>query len=150
MAPAGRALGRAEPRDAAQPRKQKVYARRLTVKKLIPAVQELGRWNHSPGRSAGPAAIDVSRRRPEADDPAGKPIMPPQPWFAPKRFGYGARPIAWQGWALTSSFVLLVAVVVSILPDPWRWLVVVPLTAAFVALCRARTSAPWRWRWGRE
>lgn len=71
-----------------------------------------------------------------------------QPWFAPKRYGYGARPITWQGWALTSGFVLVLLAVMLGLADPWRWLVVVPLTPGFLWLCRARTSAPWRWRWG--
>ncbi len=76
--------------------------------------------------------------------------MPQQPWFAPKRFGYGATPIAWQGWALTLGCGLVVALAVARLPDPWRWLVVVPVASAFVALSRARSSAPWRWRWGRD
>jgi hypothetical protein len=76
--------------------------------------------------------------------------MPPQPWFAPKRFGYGATPITWQGWALTFGCGLVVALAVTAMPDPWRWLVVVPVASAFVALSRARTSAPWRWRWGRD
>jgi hypothetical protein len=76
--------------------------------------------------------------------------MPPQPWFAPKRYGYGARPIAWQGWALILGCGLVVELAIWTLPDPWRWLVVVPVASAFVAVCRARTSAPWRWRWGQE
>ena len=25
-------------------------------------------------------------------------------WFAPKRYGYGAKPVTWQGWAVTLGF----------------------------------------------
>jgi hypothetical protein len=76
--------------------------------------------------------------------------MPPDPWFAPKRYGYGAQPVTWQGWAVTLGTGLVVGLAVVMVPDPWRWLVVVPVASAYVAFSRARTSAPWRWRWGRE
>jgi len=28
-------------------------------------------------------------------------------WFGQKRVGWGARPVSWQGWALTVLYVLL-------------------------------------------
>ncbi len=31
-----------------------------------------------------------------------------KPWFGPKRFGFGVRPVAWQGWVIV--FGLPVAV----------------------------------------
>ncbi len=31
-----------------------------------------------------------------------------KPWFKPKKYGYGFRPITWQGWLLT---LLLLAVI---------------------------------------
>jgi hypothetical protein len=30
-------------------------------------------------------------------------------WFKPKRYGYGATPVTWQGWALTLAATLVVA-----------------------------------------
>jgi len=29
-------------------------------------------------------------------------------WFKPKRFGYGAEPTTWEGWALIAVFVIFV------------------------------------------
>ncbi len=80
-----------------------------------------------------------------------------KPWFAEKRFGYGAGlPIAWQGWALLASY--LVAIIgLAILAERTRDEVLVGaialmllLTAVFVAIARARTRGEWRWRWGED
>jgi len=30
-------------------------------------------------------------------------------WFRPKRYGYGATPVTWEGWALVAGFVVIVA-----------------------------------------
>ncbi len=73
-----------------------------------------------------------------------------QPWFEPKRYGYGARPCSWQGWAMTCACGPVVALIVVSLPDPWRWLLVLPIVSAYVAVARAKSSAPWKWRWGGE
>jgi hypothetical protein len=35
-----------------------------------------------------------------------------QPWFGPKRVGYGIRPQTWQGWAVVLAFVVLIVAVV--------------------------------------
>ena len=74
-------------------------------------------------------------------------MMPsdPKPWFAAKRYGYGAGlPIAWQGWALlaglgellvpaqTALFILLVAFATGLL----------------IWISARRTRGGWRWRWG--
>ncbi|NBW74502.1 MAG: hypothetical protein EBR34_01735 [Sphingomonadaceae bacterium] len=81
----------------------------------------------------------------------------PNPWFAAKRFGYGAGlPIAWQGWALLAGYVAVIAVV--------AWLdhqtdgrvrgigavLFLVATAAFVALAHKRTEGGWKWRGGRR
>ena len=29
------------------------------------------------------------------------------PWFGRKRFGWGLRPISWQGWVLTIAYVAI-------------------------------------------
>ncbi len=84
-----------------------------------------------------------------------------QYWFKPKRYGYGATPITWEGWVFT---LLIMAV------DPrlglaaarhrlrraapttvWVWWVIVMVVlAASVAVTRAKTEGAWRWRWGRD
>ncbi len=34
--------------------------------------------------------------------------MPSKPWFAAKRYGYGSGlPIAWQGWAVLTAYMLI-------------------------------------------
>lgn len=81
----------------------------------------------------------------------------PQPWFAPKRYGYGAGlPIAWQGWALLFGYLALIAVV--------AWLdhqsdgrvrgvgfaLFLAATAFFFVLVQKRTKGGWKWRWGKR
>jgi hypothetical protein len=36
-------------------------------------------------------------------------------WFAPKRVGYGYRPVTWQGWLLTLAPALLAALVSAVI-----------------------------------
>ena len=36
-------------------------------------------------------------------------------WFRPKRYGYGATPSTWEGWAFTGLVVAIVAVAASLL-----------------------------------
>lgn len=73
-------------------------------------------------------------------------------WFAPKRYGYGATPISWQGWALTFGFaaiVILLAVKLGQRPMV-LFAVVAPLTVCFTVICARTTRGPWRWRWGEK
>lgn len=80
-----------------------------------------------------------------------------EPWFAPKRFGYGAGlPVAWQGWAVYGAFAALaigLARLAQQRPDLWLP-VAIPLLAAAIALLvvitRRHTRGGWRWRWGGE
>ncbi|MGN6848181.1 MAG: hypothetical protein ACTHJK_01690 [Sphingomicrobium sp.] len=73
-------------------------------------------------------------------------------WFAPKRYGYGATPISWQGWALTFGFVAIaILTAVSFAKRPVQLIaVLVPLTVAFMVICARTTRGGWRWRWGDE
>ena len=76
-------------------------------------------------------------------------------WFKPKRCGYGATPVTWEGWAFSlfatalivgSSFVLLQG------PDGTRFviwaLVLFLVVAAMVVVSKHKTEGGWRWRWG--
>jgi hypothetical protein len=39
---------------------------------------------------------------------------PKQPWFGPKRFGYGYGPRSWQGWVVSAVLVLFVILVATV------------------------------------
>jgi hypothetical protein len=70
-------------------------------------------------------------------------------WFKPKRFGYGATPTTWQGWALILGVVVLaIAIVRLVRSNPIRLGLLVPLFAGFIALTARKTDGSWRWRWG--
>jgi hypothetical protein len=72
-------------------------------------------------------------------------------WFGPKRYGYGAGlPISWQGWALTSAFVILVVGLGLLLVNrlPVFFAALIPLTMIFILITARTTKGGWRWRWG--
>ena len=79
-------------------------------------------------------------------------------WFRPKRYGYGATPITWEGWAVTLGTVLaMVAVSLFLrLESKSFWALVALLTfdvvvlAALAIVSSRRTDGEWRWRWGAE
>jgi hypothetical protein len=82
-------------------------------------------------------------------------------WFKPRRFGYGATPITWQGWTLTLGFVAAVYVVGwALLVRPGDNLGAVHfigffaaeavLVAALWIISMRTTAGEWRWRWGEE
>ena len=83
-----------------------------------------------------------------------------QYWFRPKRYGYGATPITWEGWLLVLGFAALMAVSVVVMnrfagvASPAGWLIWAAVVAAgvlwLVQFSRRRTDGEWRWRWGRE
>jgi hypothetical protein len=81
-------------------------------------------------------------------------------WFKPKRYGYGATPITWEGWVFTLLIVLI------ILGSGWLllgfgaprgttavwvwWAIVMVVLAVSVGVTIAKTGGGWRWRWGRD
>jgi uncharacterized membrane protein len=76
-------------------------------------------------------------------------------WFRPKRYGYGATPVTWQGWAVTLGIAGAMAAIVLLMERAdglaIRIGIVVVALAVFVALviiARRRTEGEWRWRWG--
>ncbi len=77
-------------------------------------------------------------------------------WFRPKRYGYGATPVTWQGWAVTLA-ALAAMVTVSLylrLTERHYWALAVMLgfdavvVIALVIVSRRKTDGEWRWRWG--
>ena len=79
-------------------------------------------------------------------------------WFRPKRYGYGATPVTWQGWAVTLAAALAVAATTAWLTtltavSPWFWVAVLIDIAVIVALWRVtrrKTDGELRWRWGND
>lgn len=70
-------------------------------------------------------------------------------WFAPKRHGYGSGlPIAWQGWAVLTGFLVLTTGSAAIFADRPLVLfsIVVPLTAVFLFIAARTTPGGWRWQ----
>jgi hypothetical protein len=77
------------------------------------------------------------------------------PWFVAKSYGYGAGlPIAWQGWMLMMLYVGAVAGMGLLSKMPHTsariaaFVLLLIITAAFIAVCRQRTQGGWKWRWG--
>ncbi len=70
-------------------------------------------------------------------------------WFVPKRFGYGATPVTWQGWLVTSGAVALVLLALRLLPTmPEKTLVSLAVLAAMLRIAVIKTDGAWRWRRG--
>ncbi len=80
----------------------------------------------------------------------------PTYWFKPKKYGYGATPATWQGWAVTLATVLAVVAVSLCLrftaKSLWTLaaLVIFDVLAlgVLVIISRRTTDGEWRWRWG--
>jgi len=85
-------------------------------------------------------------------------------WFRPQRFGYGAVPLNSKGWGLVAGFgvALMAEALMPVAVDAATGAAMTPLAiavwlmagaavvAGFVRIAQARTSGPWRWRWGEE
>jgi hypothetical protein len=79
-------------------------------------------------------------------------------WFKQKRYGYGATPVTWQGWALTLGTVAVMLAVsiylrLSVQQD-WGLAALIAFDVAALAVlfvvCRGKTEGGFRWRWGGE
>ena len=76
-------------------------------------------------------------------------------WFKQKRFGYGASPTTWQGWALTLVSLLLIVGLVYAAPyvrDNTERVLLLVIGAPLILvpsiwLSYIKTEGGWRWRW---
>lgn len=80
-----------------------------------------------------------------------------QYWFKPKRYGYGAAPSSWQGWALTVGYVVILTAMSAWLTERavhgesgivTFMILTAVLTVIFVGIAWRTTEGGWRWRWG--
>jgi hypothetical protein len=76
-------------------------------------------------------------------------------WFKPRRFGYGATPVTWQGWAVTLAALalVLVSLLITVFVDDGAWvlapvLIDVGAIGALLIVSYRKTDGEWRWRWG--
>jgi hypothetical protein len=78
-------------------------------------------------------------------------------WFRPKKFGYGATPVTWQGWTVVAVGVIAIAAAARLIliphaQQPWAWIAFFATEAAVLAiLCVVswrKTEGEWRWRSG--
>ena len=77
-------------------------------------------------------------------------------WFKPRRYGSGATPVTWQGWAMIVAFPvacgLMALALFAWLPPALGFIlfaILLPATAfAFIAFARKKTDGQWRSRWG--
>lgn len=79
-------------------------------------------------------------------------------WFRPKKYGFGATPITWQGWAVTIATVLaMVAVTVFLRLHTRSFLGLAGLLtfdalalSVLLVVSRRKTDGEWHWRWGKN
>jgi hypothetical protein len=80
-------------------------------------------------------------------------------WFRPKRYGYGATPVTWQGWTVTiatvvAMFAVSVALRLTARNHLWALAALLAFDAAalgaLVVISRRKTDGEWGWRWGGE
>lgn len=76
-------------------------------------------------------------------------------WFKQKRYGYGAYPSSWQGWAITIAYTAIVVGLSTWLAgdDPAHRVlayvgIVAALTILFIGIVARTTEGGLRWRWG--
>jgi hypothetical protein len=82
--------------------------------------------------------------------------MMPTFWFKPKRYGYGATPVTWQGWVITAASAIAIIVAAFLLLGheaslaAWGafWVITAAITAAVCVISWRKTDGEWRWRWG--
>ncbi|MEJ2376592.1 MAG: hypothetical protein P8Y53_11695 [Pseudolabrys sp.] len=81
-----------------------------------------------------------------------------QYWFKPKRYGYGATPVTWQGWTLTIATVVAMVLISVTLRVTERsyWTLVALIAFDVAALATLAIVSYWKtedglhWRWGAD
>jgi uncharacterized membrane protein YbhN (UPF0104 family) len=78
-------------------------------------------------------------------------------WFKPKKYGYGATPVTWEGRVVAIAAVVFIAAAAVLIlgvggENPHAWIAFVAVEAVVIAVlwivCRRKTDGEWRWRWG--
>lgn len=67
-------------------------------------------------------------------------------WFKPKKYGYGAAPANWKGWAFVLIFILVVVLLVYRFPQNYIGFILLVILAILIS--KQKTKGNWKWRWG--
>ena len=70
-------------------------------------------------------------------------------WFKPKRFGYGATPITWEGWAVVIVFIIYIISLSSLIKEDVNRGILY-LSVGIVAIwiiSKNKTDGEWKWNW---
>lgn len=72
-------------------------------------------------------------------------------WFKQRRYGYGATPITWKGWAVTLGFVLYLVLLSFVLKkgnvfEYFLWFIIGLI--GLIAIIKKKTEGGLEWRWG--
>jgi len=71
-------------------------------------------------------------------------------WFKPKKRGYGAYPVTWEGYALILGFIIVVFFLASyVLLKSWELYLGGLLIAIGILwkVSEVKTKEEWKWRW---
>ena len=70
-------------------------------------------------------------------------------WFEPKRYGYGATPITWQGWVFIICVIALIILLAAYLDPagPWYYLSLIIIIFTTISVSKYKTKGVWKWRW---
>ena len=78
----------------------------------------------------------------------------PRYWFVRKRFGYGWRPLTWQGWLITISYLIAIILIsmnyqesITVGNVTEYYVVLALLMLSLIAICVATGEKP-KWQWG--
>jgi hypothetical protein len=75
------------------------------------------------------------------------PLLTKDPWFGPRRFGWGWTPCAWQGWLATGVFLAAIILNGELVHGLLKAWIAVALVVVFIALCVLTGTKPgWRRR----
>jgi hypothetical protein len=66
-----------------------------------------------------------------------------KPWFWPKYFGWGCRPITWQGWLSTGIFLITLLILArSTNYDVFHSWLIAPIILGYCVLCYLTGGSP--------
>lgn len=78
-------------------------------------------------------------------------------WFCPRKYGYGAEPTTWQGWAIVAAYILVLGLLSwwaqgGVNTERLAVFLVsaLALTIGLIWICRKKTDGEWRMRWGKR
>ncbi len=86
---------------------------------------------------------------PDGTQPQQRTRIRPGYWFVPRRFGLGATPVTWQGWALVLGSAGAIAALMTWQIDPTvKGVLVALLTFTLLYISWIKTDGGWGWHWG--